>query len=381
MAVTTTVGLVGASGHGRWHRRRLAELPRFELVALCDVRPVEDAGGVAVYPTHTAMLAARRPDIVIVVTPPHTHLPIARDVLEAGCDLLLEKPPVLDRAEQAALETVVARTGRACQVGFQALGSDALTRLAAAITAGRLGTVTGVAAAGAWWRPDAYWTRSPWAGRRTVDGGRTLDGAFGNAFAHALMQSLAVASVAADGATEGAASAAGGAGWPGVLELERYRTRAGVEVEDTASLRLTGAGPTLSAAVTLCSAEFIPGDLTVTGTRGTAVLEYPTDKLWLDGAPQPVGPRRGLLENLADHRATGAPLIAPLRRVRPFTELVEALAAAPAPALLDAHHLVPHPDGTGRIIAGVAAAVREAATRQALFSELSVPWAPVGSPR
>src|SRR6185503_8783989 len=98
-----------------------------------------------------------------------------------------------------------------------------------AIDAGRLGTVTGLAAAGAWWRPDGYWTRSAWAGQRAIDG------ALVNAFAHAIMQSLAIARTPVQR-----------------IELERYRTR-DIGTDDTATLRLTpwrgGDGPSVSVAV------------------------------------------------------------------------------------------------------------------------------------
>ena len=98
------VALIGANGHGRWHRRAIAPLHaagRLRLVALVDVRPVEDdppprcRPGWRSSPTTGTMLAAVRPDVVVVCTPPHTHLAIARDALAAGADLLLEKPPVL----------------------------------------------------------------------------------------------------------------------------------------------------------------------------------------------------------------------------------------------------------------------------------------------
>src|SRR4051812_17955379 len=97
-----TVALVGANGHGLWHRRQLRSSTH-RLVALCDVAPVADAGGVPVYTDHTVMLAEHHPDIVIVVTPPHTHLPIAVDALRSGAHVLLEKPPVLSLAEHDAL--------------------------------------------------------------------------------------------------------------------------------------------------------------------------------------------------------------------------------------------------------------------------------------
>lgn len=369
MAVTPpAVAIVGTAGHGLWHRRtvhRLAQAGRVRLVGLCDVRPVEAApdapvDGVATFDEHTTMLAKTQPDVVVVVTPPHTHLPIALDVLAAGSDLLLEKPPVLDLAEHDRLAAAARASGRAVQVGFQALASRALAELTAAIRAGRLGEVTGIAAAGAWWRPDAYWTRSPWAGRRTVDGTPTLDGALVNAFAHAIMQCLDIAGAHADP----------------TVELERFRTRP-VEVDDTASVRVTSNGPAVTAAVTLCSTEFVAGEITVTGTDGVAVLEYPTDRLRLPGEGE-LRERPGrtpLLENLLDHRATGTPLAVPLARTRPFTAFAATVAAAPPPHPIPEQDLHPHPDGTGRAIAGAADTMRLAAATQSLFTELGVPWA------
>jgi len=170
---------------------------------------------------------------------------------------------------------------------------------------------------------------------------------------------------------------------PVTVELERFRTRP-VEVDDTAALRVTGAGPTVSAAVTLCADTFIPGEITVTGTEGVALLEYPTDRLRLPGEADlrdrpDRAARTGLLENLIAHRRDGTPLVVPLERTRPFTALAEVIAAAPAPQPVPEHDLVAHPDGTGRVIAGAAPAMREAAARQALFTELGVPWA-AGAP-
>ncbi|SDY09944.1 Predicted dehydrogenase [Micromonospora pattaloongensis] len=371
------VALVGATGHGLWHRRRIAplhEAGRLRLVALVDVRPVEPApdapvpDGVEVFTDHREMLRAARPDVVVVCTPPHTHLPIALDVLAAGADLLLEKPPVLSVAEHRTLSAAVAETGRACQVGFQALGSAALAELLAAVRDGRLGTVTGIATVASWQRDDAYYGRAPWAGRRSADGRPVLDGALVNPLAHAVMQCLAVA-------------AAAGGGAPVAIELERYRTRP-IEVDDTASLRVTlDEGPVVVAAVTLAGEEFIPGEVIVHGTRGRAVLEYPTDRLMLPGEPglREVPGRVSLLENLLDHRADPArvPLIAPLSRTGGFTAVAGAVHAAPEPLLLGGDLVAATGEGPARVttIRGINGALRRAAEELALLSELPVGWA------
>ncbi|MEV4830432.1 Gfo/Idh/MocA family oxidoreductase [Micromonospora sp. NPDC049257] len=373
------VAIVGANGHGRWHRRAVAPLHaagRLRLVALVDVRPIEDEPaapvptGTTVHTDHREMLTAARPDVVIVCTPPHTHLPIALDVLAAGADLLLEKPPVLSTAEHRTLAGALAATGRACQVGFQALGSVALAQLSAAVGQGRLGTVTGIGTVACWQRPDSYYARSPWAGRRTLHGRPVLDGALANPLAHAVMQCLAVAETVTGAPVR-----------PARIELERYRVRP-IEVDDTATLRIvTPGGPPIVAAVTLAGEDFVAGEVIVTGTTGRAVLEYPTDRLLLPGDPHPreVPGRQGLLANLLAHRADpdGTPLIAPLARTAPFTAVLERVRQAPEPTLLDGDLVTAAGSGPERVVTvrGINAVLRRAAEQGALLSELAVPWA------
>ena len=398
------VALVGANGHGRWHRRRLAA-GAVSFVGIAEPNPVDAdppvLASTPVFRDHRSLLAATRPDVVIICTPPGTHLPIALDALAAGCDLLLEKPPVLSLADHDRLATALASTGRVCQVGFQALGSAAFDELSAAIAGGALGTVTGVAAVASWHRDDAYYARSPWAGRRAVDG------ALINAQGHAVMEALALADLSllctpirttsseptgadmgaeqayrtSSEATRGAYRGAEQGFQNGRLEVERYRTRP-IESEDTAVLRLTlQGGLPVVVAVTLAGEEFIPGEVTVTGTRGSATLEYPTDRLRLPGEPglREVPGRIDLLDNLLAHRAdpAGVPLRAPLAATAGFTAVVEALGAAPAPVLLDDDLVDDLGTGPQRIrsIRGINDVLRRAAGGLALPSEIGVPWA------
>jgi predicted dehydrogenase len=373
------VALIGANGHGQWHRRHLAPRHadgRLRWVAACDLEPVveaEDAPlppGTPVFADHREMLAAARPDVVIICTPPHTHLAIAGDAARAGCDVLLEKPPVRSLAEHDTLVELLARTGTACQVGFQALGSAALGRLADAIRSGRLGRVTGVSAAASWRRGDAYYARADWVGRRTLGGRPVVDGALANPLAHAVMQCLAVAEVAT------------GSSHMSSVELERYRTRP-IEVEDTACLRVRMADLPVVVAVTLCGEDFIAGDVLVHTEAGVAVLEYPTDRLTLPGDPAPVEipGRVSLLDNLLAHRERReVALIAPLARTEPFTALLELVTSAPEPTMID-RFTVTGPERF-HVIEGVNAAIDASARSLSLFSELDVGWArpPVSLP-
>jgi predicted dehydrogenase len=364
--VTDRVALIGAAGHGLWHRRTIHRMPDVRLVAIGDIAPppADDGApldGVPVFTRHEDLLADVAPDAVVICTPPHTHLPIALDVLAAGVDVLLEKPPVAGLAEHAVLAGAAAAAGRTVQVNFQALGSFGLDAVLDAVTSGRLGAVESIGVAGTWWRPPAYWARSPWAGKRVLQGHPVIDGALLNPFAHAVMQGLAIAT---------------GAGWgaPGTVAVERYRAAA-IEVEDTACLRIGYAdGRRLTVAVTLAARAFRAGDVTVSGVDGAAMLEYPTDRVRLPGEDWRDTGRVGMLANLLAHRADPAvPLRAPLSRTVEFTAVLEAVLAAAPPVPVDARHLLPH-DG-GWAIDGVEAAVSAAAATGSLFAELAAPWA------
>ena len=358
--MSARVALIGAAGHGAWHRRAIREVDTAELVGLCDLADIPDADA-PLFRDHEELLAATKPDIAIVCTPPHTHLAIATQCLLAGADLLLEKPPVLDLAQHEELSAVLAATGRVAQVGFQALGSRALDRLRAAIAAGDLGTVTGIGVRGAWFRPDTYFHRAPWVGRATLDGRPVLDGSLVNPFAHALMQVLAIADAPVS-----------------TVEVERYRAR-DIEADDTSCVRLTFPGFTAVLAVSLCAESFVPGDITVFGTAGTARLEYPTDRLRLPGETEltAVPGRVSLLANLIEHRSDpSVPLRSPLARTREFTALLAPiLAAAPVAVPVRFRETRDDLDTPRVVIRGINDAIDAAATQRRLFSELSVPWA------
>jgi predicted dehydrogenase len=163
------------------------------------------------------------------------------------------------------------------------------------------------------------------------------------------------------------------------VELERYRCR-DIEVDDTASLRITlASGRPIVVAVTLCADEKLDGQVIVHGTAGRAILGYTTDRLRLPGDDdfRTIPGRVNLLENLVRHRADGTALVAPLARTEPFTAVLDVLNSAPEPALLGGDVVTEEGEPPARVVTikGVNAALRQAADKLALLSELPVPWA------
>jgi predicted dehydrogenase len=362
--VTPAVVVFGTAGYARTHLRRARALhDRGEIVlaGACDVREPPDEAGelVPVFTRDPAELLARVPaDIAVVATPPHTHLPLARLALAAGCHVLVEKPPVLDLTAFDEL-TVLAR-GRACQVGFQSFGSPAVPVIRAAVARGAIGTVTGIAAAGAWIRRDRYFARTAWAGRRRLDGRAVVDGALTNPFAHAVATALLL---------NGTAGAL-----PERTAIELYRAR-DIESDDTACARLGFAGaPDVVAAATLAAEADHEPYVLIHGTEGRIRWHYKTDVVLIGGEPVPVGPPKDLLANLVEHVRDGVPLLAPLAETRAFTALVEAVRDAPEPRRLPGARAVGSGPERRFVVPGVDRAVDAAAERLALFSELALPW-------
>lgn len=85
-------------------------------------------------------------DTAFIVTPHKFHFDNARECLENGIDVLLEKPMVMNVDEAEALITVRNRTARLLVVGFPGSLSPAIKTAKAMIAEGRIGRVTGIAA-------------------------------------------------------------------------------------------------------------------------------------------------------------------------------------------------------------------------------------------
>jgi predicted dehydrogenase/nucleoside-diphosphate-sugar epimerase len=141
------VGLVGAGYIADWHAKSLPSVAGVELVAVCDTalsRAEALAGkyGVAkAYGSLEAMLAAEKLDAVHILTPPDLHFKAARTAIEAGVDVLLEKP-MCDRVEECEeLVRLAAERGVRLGVGHNFLFSEPYEQLRRDVRSGVLGPI------------------------------------------------------------------------------------------------------------------------------------------------------------------------------------------------------------------------------------------------
>lgn len=84
---------------------------------------------------------AARLEAVLVCTPPATHVTVARQAVEAGCHVFVEKPVAHLSDEVPALLDTAKRAGRLFAVGFNLRFLPSLRRVKALLDAGRIGRV------------------------------------------------------------------------------------------------------------------------------------------------------------------------------------------------------------------------------------------------
>jgi predicted dehydrogenase len=126
-----------------------------------------------VFDSLEALLAAPGLDLVLVLTPPGQHLPVARAAAASGKHLLVEKPLERTAAEAAQLVQVAREAGVTLGVVFQHRFRPAALRLKQAVAGGELGTLLSCSASIRWWRDAAYFAQ-PGRGMKARDGGGVL---------------------------------------------------------------------------------------------------------------------------------------------------------------------------------------------------------------
>jgi predicted dehydrogenase len=121
----TRVAVIGAGAFGRNHARvyrDLAQAGEVEFTGIVDTdgaraQAVAHEFGTRAFAGVAELLAAASPTAASVAVPTVEHLAVARELMQAGVDVLIEKPLAASVAEADALVELAARHGRVVQVG------------------------------------------------------------------------------------------------------------------------------------------------------------------------------------------------------------------------------------------------------------------------
>jgi predicted dehydrogenase len=174
------LALVGAGVIGALHGAVATALAdRVELVAVADLQldraeklAAEDGG--KAFATLTEALAAVDVDVVSVCTPTGAHGSVAIEALQAGKDVIIEKPAETTLAKTDEIIAAQRASGGLVTVISQHR-FDPSTELAVdAIGRGELGRLTSGICSVDWWRGQTYYDSGDWRGTWALDGGGAL---------------------------------------------------------------------------------------------------------------------------------------------------------------------------------------------------------------
>lgn len=114
------IGVLGAGHLGKIHIKCIKDIPQYELVGFYDASPenakiVAEELGIKAYDTIDQLIAAV--DVVDIVTPTLSHFDCAKQALDAGKHVFIEKPVTNTIEEAEELITLSKSKGLKIQVG------------------------------------------------------------------------------------------------------------------------------------------------------------------------------------------------------------------------------------------------------------------------
>ncbi len=143
------IAVIGIGHWGKNHARVYKELCQEGLadaVQICDVdqaRVLELSSALGIHGTsdYQQILDDSKIQAVSIVTPSRTHYKVARECMEAGKDVLVEKPLTMDIAEAEELVRIAGKNNRILMVGHVFRYHPAVQELRRRINEGELGKI------------------------------------------------------------------------------------------------------------------------------------------------------------------------------------------------------------------------------------------------
>lgn len=113
-------------------------------------------------------------DVLHICLPHYLHAPIAIKAMQAGMNVLTEKPVAMTLQEAEHMKKVEEETGKKLGVIFQTRYTTGVQRLKQMIEEGKFGKIIAARSMLTWSRPEEYYKGSDWKGTWHGEGGGAL---------------------------------------------------------------------------------------------------------------------------------------------------------------------------------------------------------------
>ena len=169
--------VVGCGHIGKRHAEMITRNPDAELVALCDILPVENLGlnNYASIPFFSAideLLSSGIPiDVVNICTPNGLHASMAVEALESGYHVVIEKPMALDTRDAKKILFTAEKNEKLVFCVMQNRYSPPSVWIKELIESKKLGKIFLVQINCYWNRDERYYKSGNWHGKKDLDGG------------------------------------------------------------------------------------------------------------------------------------------------------------------------------------------------------------------
>ncbi len=161
-----------------------ARANNLEIVAICDVIEENmidkilkfDLGSeVKKYTNYKDMLEVERPELVAIATESGKHAVIALDCIEAGCNLIIEKPIALSLEDADLIIESAKKKGVKVCACHQNRFNKSIQKIREAVEKKRFGRMFYGTAHIRWCRDHEYYDRANWRGTWEQDGGALMN--------------------------------------------------------------------------------------------------------------------------------------------------------------------------------------------------------------
>lgn len=155
-----------------------------EIVALCDIvnENIDDkftkfnlSDNIKKYTDYKDMLVKEKPELVAIATESGKHAQIALDCIEAGCNLIIEKPIALSLNDADLIIKKAEEKGVKVCACHQNRFNKSIRKIREAVEHGRFGKMFHGTAHIRWNRGKDYYTQAPWRGTWEQDGGALMN--------------------------------------------------------------------------------------------------------------------------------------------------------------------------------------------------------------
>ena len=157
-----------------------------DLLAVCDIVPEncekvleqlseDKRSGIKRYEDYKTLLEEIKPELVAIATESGNHAQIALDCINAGCNVIIEKPIALSIADANAIIKAAAEKGVKVCTNHQNRFNKAVQKTRQELEAGHFGRLLHGTAHILWNRNKGYYEQAPWRGTWAMDGGTLMN--------------------------------------------------------------------------------------------------------------------------------------------------------------------------------------------------------------